>query len=89
MGAFAKSREAMQEAMYLVQRLPAHTVWALTVTNDEPDATLNIYAEREYWPGLALSLRLQQEPDDSDTSFISFVQNRLTISFIEEVHDVE
>jgi len=91
MSAFRQQLEAIGSALLLVQRLPAHAVWALEVTNDddaESPTVLNIFAEQDEWLSLALSLRLgknvDHSTDEKGEQFVSFRQGTLLISFIEQ-----
>lgn len=83
---FRQQLEAMGSALILIERLPAQTIWALEVTNDddaESPTVLNIFADREEWMKLQISLRLGKSVD-SESSFLSFRQGTLLVSFIEE-----
>jgi hypothetical protein len=87
---FSKQLEAIGSALLLIQKLPAHAVWALECTNDddaESPSVLNIFAEEDQWAGIALSLRLGK-PVDRNTSdrgeqFVSYRQGTLHISLIQ------
>ena len=86
MSSFQTQLEAIGSALLLIQKLPAQSIWALELTNDddaESPSVLNIFAEREEWPMLMVSLRLGK-PVDSEKNFLSFRQGTLHISFIEE-----
>ncbi len=87
---FRTQLEAIGSALLLIERLPAHTVWVLEVTNQdtaEEPTVLNIFADRDEWAMLQVSLRLGK-PTDNDVMFRSFRQGTLYISFIEEEKDV-
>lgn len=90
MSSFRTQLEAMGSALLLIEKLPANTIWALELTNDD-DATspsvLNIFAECTAWMKLQVSLRLGQ-PVDRETTFISWRQGTLHISFIEQEEKV-
>lgn len=90
MSSFRKQLEAIGSALILIERLPAHAVWALEVTNDddaESPTVLNIFTEEEQWLPLIASLRLGKAIDrstnDKGDQFISFRQGTLLISIIE------
>jgi hypothetical protein len=90
MSSFRSQLEAVGSALLLIEKLPADTVWALELTNDddaESPSVLNIFAEREAWPKLQVSLRLGR-PVDREETFISWRQGTLHISFIEQ-HEQE
>jgi hypothetical protein len=91
MSAFKQQLEAIGSALLLIQRLPAHTIWALEVTNDddaENPTVLNIFAEQNEWLSLVVSLRLGKHTDRSTheqgEQFISFRQGTLLVSIIEQ-----
>jgi len=91
MSAFRKQLEAIGSALILVQKLPAHAVWALEVTNDddaESPTVLNIFAEQDEWLSLIASLRLgkatDRSTDEKGEQFISFRQGTLLVSIIEQ-----
>ena len=89
MSAFQKQLEAVAVATRLIERLPAHAVWALEVTNDDDadsPTVLNIFAPVYDFPGIAMSLRLGKAVDrgEKDVKFVSYRQGTLHISIIEE-----
>lgn len=90
MNAFRQQLEAIGSALLLVQKLPAHTVWALEVTNDddaESPTVLNIFTEQDEWPILIALLHLGAHTDRSTSQngeqFVSFRQGTLLVSIIE------
>lgn len=87
---FNHQLEAIGSALLLIKRLPIHSVWALTCTNDddaESPTVLNVYAPVEEWSYLQDALKLGKHLNDSHSGgskFISFRQGTLLISLIEE-----
>lgn len=87
---FQKHMEAIATANRLIERLPAHAVWALEATNDddaESPTVLNIFADEDEWIHYIASLRLGKATDRSTSEkgeqFMSFRQGTLLISLIE------
>lgn len=88
---FRNQLEALDAAKLLIQKLPAHAVWSLSVTEDddyESPTVFNVFAEEEDWPKLMVSLRLgkpvDRSTDEKGDQFLVFRQGTLLISFIEQ-----
>ena len=91
MTAFTKQLEAIGTALLLIQRLPAHSIWALEVTNDddaEHPTVLNIFTDHDEWLSIIGTLRLGKPTDrstnESGEQFMSFRQGTLLVSLIEQ-----
>jgi len=86
MSSFRKQLEAMGSALLLIEKLPADAVWALELTNDddaENPSVLNVFAGRDAWMKMQVSLRLGTPVDSDHKTFLSWRQGTLLISFIE------
>jgi hypothetical protein len=87
MDSFTSQLEALGTALLLIKKLPATTVWALELTNDddmENSSVLNIfYRDQAFADQLTTLLRLGEAIDVED-DFTSWRRGTLLISLIKE-----
>jgi hypothetical protein len=80
---FRDQWEALVAAQIVIPKLPAHTVWSLTMTEDDNPSVLNIYADPWEWPTLARTLASGPAVDIGDT-FQSYRLGTLLVSIIQK-----
>lgn len=78
-------REAVDDAMRLVVRLPGRFPWHLSITDEDDEecpAALNIFVDEGRWPLVLSTLNLGIHTDRGE-DFVSWTRGMLTVSLIE------
>ncbi len=79
------TREAIEDAVGIVERLPFDSPWHLNITEDddaESPASLNVFLSEEEWEPTLQVLRLGEHSDRGE-DFVSWYRDALTVSLIE------
>lgn len=85
--AYRRQVTAIASALPLIERLPAGTIWSLTVTDEADDdsaAVLNIFAPEIEWARLAVTIGLKGRSTLLYSVAQIWTRNDLTVSFTVE-----